>query len=132
VSRLAEVKWLGAGKLIARLTGLAGALDPSAAAGVKKIAYKIKDTAQGLVRVDTASLQKSIRVGTYAKPAGHIHSIRVTAGGFVTNPKTKKIVDYAIHQELGTSKMEGQPYMAPAVKKHGPELTKVLKDGISK
>lgn len=127
---MAEVEFLGADKLIARLTRLAGALDPAAADGVKKVAYKIKDSAQGRVRVDTASLQKSIRVGASAKPAGHVHTIRVTAGGYVTNPKTGKIVGYAIEQELGTSRMIGQPYMGPSVAEHGPELTKFIKDGI--
>jgi HK97 gp10 family phage protein len=130
VEILALVEFLGSGKLIARLARLAGALDPAAAEGIKRVAYKIKDTAQVLVRVDTASLQKSIRVGVYAREAGRVHSIRVTAGGYVTNPKTGKVVDYAADQEYGTSKMSAQPYMGPAVAKHGPEIPKIIKEGI--
>lgn len=124
---MAEVEFLGADKLIARLIKLAVTVDPASVKGVKKVAYKIKDTARALVRVDTGTLQKSIRVGSYAMPAKHVHSIRVTAGGYVKNPKTGKIVDYAVPQEFGTSKMLGQPYMGPAVERHGPELTREIR-----
>jgi len=40
-------------------------------------------------------LKKSGRVGSYARPAKHVFSIRVTFGGYVTNPNTKRKVDYA-------------------------------------
>jgi HK97 gp10 family phage protein len=127
---MASVEFQGAGRLIARLARFDPAVDSAAASGVKEVAGKIRDSARAKVRKDTRSLEKSIRVGEYARPAGDIHSIRVTAGGYIKNPKTGRIVDYAVHQELGTSKMAGQPYVGPAVQEHSRELTKAIKKGI--
>ena len=63
--------------------------------------------AKSYVRVKTGSLMQSIRkergVSTDKRKV-----VRVRAGGYVTNPKTGKIVDYAIHQE------HYHPYMKPA------------------
>ena len=59
--------------------------------------------AQGRVRVDTATLQGSIR----KEQSGKI--VRVLAGGFqFINPKTNRHCDYAIHVE------HISPYMQPA------------------
>jgi len=59
--------------------------------------------AQGRVRVDTATLQGSIR----KEQSGKI--VRVLAGGFqFINPKTNRHCDYAIHVERIS------PYMQPA------------------
>jgi len=64
--------------------------------------------AQILVRVDTGSLRDSIRIERVA-PSYHLHRVvRVRAGGYVTNPKTGKIVNYAAIQEMK------HPYMRPA------------------
>lgn len=67
----------------------------------------MKGIAQVLVRVDTGSLRDSIR-----KERGGIGKnwrvVRVRAGGHVTNPKTGKIVNYALIQEMKS------PYMRPA------------------
>lgn len=58
--------------------------------------------AKELVRVDTGTLQKTIR----KERTGDI--IRVRAGGFYVNPKTHKKCDYALIIELQ------YPYMKPA------------------
>lgn len=64
--------------------------------------------AQTLVNVDTGSLRDSIRIERVAPSHHHHRVVRVRAGGYVTNPKTRKIVDYAAIQEMK------HPYMRPA------------------
>jgi len=70
-------------------------------------AYMMKGIAQILVRVDTGSLRDSIRVERGGS-GQHWRVIRVRAGGYVTNPKTGKIVNYAAIVE------RKYPYMRPA------------------
>ena len=68
----------------------------------------MKGLAQVNVRVDTGSLRDSIRIERTA-PTHHLHRmVRVRAGGYVTNPRTKKIVDYAAIVE------HKWPFMRPA------------------
>lgn len=68
----------------------------------------MKGLAQVNVRVDTGSLRDSIRIERVA-PTYHLHRmVRVRAGGYVTNPVTHKIVDYAAIVEMK------YPYMRPA------------------
>lgn len=68
----------------------------------------MKGLAQVGVRVDTGSLRDSIRIERTA-PTHHLHKmVRVRAGGYVTNPKTGKIVDYAAIVE------SRYPFMRPA------------------
>lgn len=76
-------------------------------------AQLMKGYAQVYVPVDTGSLRDSIRVergGT----SEHWRRVRVRAGGYKINPKSRKIVDYAVEVEYGTSKQVAQPYMRPA------------------
>lgn len=128
---MAEVELLGADRLIARCHNFADDLDPVSAKAVLKVAGMVRDTARSVVRVDTASLQKSIRTGQIAKPAGHTVSVRVTAGGYIVNPKTGKLVDYAVLVHDGTSRMAPNPYMALAVEVHRMALAKAILWGIS-
>ena len=67
----------------------------------------MKAYAQVNVRVDTGSLRDSIRLerGGVGK---HWRVVRVRAGGYVTNPKTGRIVNYAAVVE------RKYPYMRPA------------------
>jgi HK97 gp10 family phage protein len=125
---VAEVEILGEDRLIARLAQFEESLDFGAEAGVKSVAEKIRDRAKELVQVDTGALQRSIRVGIYSRPAGHVHSIRVTAGGYERNPKTGRIVDYAVYQERGTSRMKAQPYLGPAYQAFKDDLAKEIKE----
>lgn len=78
-------------------------LEPELERDLIDAARFIKTLAQAYVRVDTGSLQESIRVEHIRRLA-----VRVRAGGYVTNPKTKKLVDYAIYVE------ERFPFMRPA------------------
>jgi hypothetical protein len=63
--------------------------------------------AKSYVRVETGSLQKSIRKER-GSSSQHRTVVRVRAGGYVINPKTGKLVNYAVHQE------HYHPYMRPA------------------
>lgn len=67
----------------------------------------MKGLAQSYVRVDTGALRDSIR-----KERGGIGKrwrvVRVRAGGYVTNPKTGRLVDYATIVETKF------PFMRPA------------------
>jgi len=81
----------------------------------------MKGYAQVNVRVDTGSLRDSIRIERTA-PTHHLHRmVRVRAGGYVTNPKTGKIVDYAaiIEQRF--------PYMRPAFDAIRSDLGELIK-----
>jgi len=67
----------------------------------------MKGLAQVFVRVDTGSLRDSIRIesGGVGK---HWRQVKVRAGGYVTNPKTGRVVNYA---GIVESKY---PFMRPA------------------
>lgn len=71
-------------------------------------AHLITGLAQVLAPVDTGSLRDSIRVERGG--AGlHWRQVSVRAGGYVTNPKTGRKVDYAVYVEAR------YPFMLPAV-----------------
>jgi hypothetical protein len=67
----------------------------------------MKGLAQVYVDVDTGSLRDSIRIER-GGIGQHWREVRVRAGGYITNPKTGKLVDYAIHVEAR------HPFMLPA------------------
>ena len=82
-------------------------------------AQLIVGLAQIRVRVDTGSLRDSIRVerggeGQYWK------RVRVRAGGYIVNPDTGKLVDYAGHVE------KKYPYLRPSIL----EVLPQMRDGI--
>ena len=70
-------------------------------------AHVMAGLAQALVRVDTGSLRDSIRVERGGKGRGWA-VVRVRAGGYVINPRTGRLVDYAGIVE------QRYPYMRPA------------------
>lgn len=63
-------------------------------------AHVMAGLAQVYCPVDTGSLRDSIRV----EHAGN--QVRVRAGGYITNPKTGRLVDYANIQEQRTQFMQ--------------------------
>lgn len=73
----------------------------------------IRDLAKALCPVDTGSLRASGRLEVISK-SGIIHQIGIRFGGYITNPKTSRIVDYAAAVETGTSRTPAQPYLRPA------------------
>jgi len=92
-------------------------IDPAAVRVLKAVAEDVKEEARELVPVDTGALRASIRLITTAKVAGNITRVGVRAGGFVINPKTGKLVDYAIPIEFGWSKKAPQGFLIPAASK---------------
>jgi len=64
-------------------------------------AHLIVGLAQVYVPVDTGSLRDSIRVERGGEGL-HWRQVKVRAGGYVTNPKTGKLVNYAVYQEERT------------------------------
>ncbi|MFQ6094866.1 MAG: HK97-gp10 family putative phage morphogenesis protein [Candidatus Bathyarchaeia archaeon] len=122
-----KAELLGADRLIARLGRASDSLDPQTVEGLIDAADRIVQDAKAMVRVDTGSLQKSIRRQHHVS-RGHIHGIAVTAGGYIINPKTGRIVDYAHHLEYGTSRTLAYPFMQPALERNRAFLVQVLKD----
>ena len=121
-----KVELLGADRLIARLRKASESLNPKTVQGLIEVADRIVNDAKATVRVDTGSLQKSIRKQHHVSQ-GHIHNIAVSAGGYVTNPKTGRIVDYAHFLEYGTSRMPAYPFLMPALEMNRPSLRLVLR-----
>lgn len=78
-----------------------------AAAAVTKALHDIEGQAKQLVRVDTRNLKNAISVENDGDFAGTV------------GPRD---VDYALHQEYGTYKMSGKPYMRPSAEIVGPQF----------
>lgn len=74
----------------------------------------MRDEAKRIVPVDTGSLQQSIRTRSWAGMKGYTQWVGFSAGGYITNPKTQRKVDYMRYVEYGTSRGRAQPYMRPA------------------
>ena len=121
-----KVELLGADRLITRLGRASEGIDPETLYGLNQVADRIVEDAKATVRVSTGSLQKSIRKQHHVSQ-GHIHSTGVSVGGYIINPKTGRIVDYARYLEYGTSKMPPYPYLAPALERNRPFLVFVLR-----
>ena len=83
-------------------------------------AQLIKGLAQVRVRVDTGSLRDSIRVERGGK-GKHWRRVRVRAGGYITNPDTGRLVDYAGYVE------SKYPYLRPAVDEVMPQIREGLR-----
>lgn len=121
----------GKNKLMARLANLQSkVLDKAAETSVRQVAVNIRDDAKRVCPVDTGSLRKSIRLQVQARPKKNVHKIGVSAGGYVTNPKSGEKVNYASHVEYGTSRQRPQPFLRPAIERHKKELLKIAGDEI--
>lgn len=79
------------------LQRIAGQLDPRAAQVIKIAAMETEDGAKQNAPVDTGALKASI----YTKLSGLSAEIGAS-------------VEYAIYQELGTSKMAAHPFLIPS------------------
>ena len=86
-----------------------------AAVAVRKTAKDIEKTAKQLAPVDTGFLRGGI--GT--------SDLRSTTEN---NPEAevRATANYAVYQELGTSRMAAQPFMRPAADKHEPAFLKAM------
>lgn len=94
------------------------AVNAAADEATQAVCNEITDLAKKLVPVDTGSLRRSIRKERGKGAGGGLYSEwRVRAGGYVRNPKTGRLVDYASYVEYGTSHMYPRPFMRPAVRR---------------
>lgn len=104
-------------------------INPAAARVLKAVAEDVKKEAKELVPVDTGALKASIRLIVTAARAGNVTRVGVRAGGYEVNPKTGKLVDYAVSVEFGTSRQMPQPYLVPAVsRKAVPIMRRLLRE----
>jgi len=87
---------------------------------ILEVARLMAGLAQVHVRVDTGSLRDSIRVERGGRTM-HWRQVRVRAGGYVTNPRTGKIVDYAVVVEAKF------PYMRPAWDEVRPQAEAIIR-----
>lgn len=121
----------GVEKVKRNFMALTEGMNPAAARVLKDVAEDVKKEAKELVPVDTGALRDSIRLIVTAKTAGNITRVGVRAGGFEINPKTGKLVDYAIPVEFGTSRQTPQPYLIPAAQRKAVPIMRGLLKGLN-
>jgi hypothetical protein len=92
-------------------------------------AHLIVGLAQVYCPIDTGSLRDSIRVERGGHSL-HWREIRVRAGGYVTNPKTMRRVDYAAYQEYGTRYIYGNLFLTRAVEEVKPTIAEMIKANV--
>lgn len=92
-------------------------------------AHLIVALAQVYAPVETGALRDSIRVerGGVGK---NWREVRVRAGGYVTNPKTGRLVDYARFQEEGTKYLAGVFFLAQAVAEVKPTIDSMIQNKV--
>jgi HK97 gp10 family phage protein len=106
----------GGAELQRNLSRLAGAERRRAQQDGLEAGARIVETyAKLLVPVDTGTLKGSIMVD------------EVTPIQAIIAPHT----DYAEHVEFGTSRMEAQPYMRPALDEHENEIVQAVRDTVA-
>lgn len=96
-------------KLAADLGEASAKVTPRAELVVRKVALDIEATAKTIVPVDTGNLKNSIG----SEIDGLTAEISATT-------------DYSDYIEFGTSRMNAQPYMGPALDEHAPTFEKAL------
>jgi len=117
VSLRLEVTWEGLDGLRAYLEQtIPRAMKESAGYALDGAADDGVDRAKQLVPVDTGALQRSIRKERIAQSAGNVLGTGIGAGGYVRNPRTGRLVDYAASVEYGTSRSRPRPYLRPALR----------------
>ena len=120
----------GVAKVNRVFTILRREIDPIVVDALRLIAKDVKEEAKLLVPVDTGALRRSIRVTSTAKTSGRVTRVGVRAGGYEVNPKTGRLVDYALPVEFGSSRQAPQGYLIPAVSKKAVPLMRLLFKGI--
>ena len=105
-----ELRKLGAD--LGAIPKTAGALAQTV---VKKTAKNIEATAKTLAPVDTGFLRSSIKTSDLRSVSQDSPAAEVRAGA-----------NYAVYQELGTSRMAPQPFMNPAADRHEPAFMQAM------
>jgi len=102
------------------IAAIPNALLEGAAEAILEAAYLVLGIAQVRVRVKTGSLRDSGRVERGGQGM-HWRQVRVRFGGYVTNPDTGKLVDYAAVVEAK------YPYLRPAVEEVRPQIETIIR-----
>ncbi|MBB3041220.1 HK97-gp10 family putative phage morphogenesis protein [Nocardioides soli] len=92
-----------------RIAGAGPAVQAGARTALTRTAYAIEGDAKVLCPVDTGNLMGSISTDVDG-----------------TTAEIGPTSDYGIYVELGTSRMAGQPFMAPAFERRVPEYVDAL------
>lgn len=87
---------------------------------ILEVAHLMAGLAQVHVRVDTGSLRDSIRIERGGKTM-HWRQVKVRAGGYIINPRTGKLVNYAGAVEAK------YPYMKPAWEEVRPQVDEIIR-----
>lgn len=93
----------------AKFRALAQVLPTRAETVVRKVAIDSRADAQALAPVDTGNLRNSITAGPAPEHGGTTIAYEVVAR-----------TNYALFVENGTSRMEPQPFMGPALERNAP------------
>ena len=121
-----ELKWEGVSTIDRYIASvIPGIIKDSELAALDRAADKAKEAAKQLCPVGTpestgisgyvgGSLRDSIRKEK-AVSEGEVVYVGIRAGGYVTNPNTGRLVDYALYVEYGTSRMQPRPFIRPAL-----------------
>lgn len=99
-----------------RLNQLINQINPNSEAFIKAIGFQIEALAKMKAPIDTGALRNSIYTATTTSNNPPLQAEEV-----LPNPPKQSVyvgpsVEYAIYQELGTSVMEAQPFMIPALR----------------
>ena len=86
---------------------------------IMEVAYLVLGLAQVHVRVDTGSLRDSGRIEKGGQGM-HWRQVKVRFGGYVVNPKTNRLVDYAAIVEAK------YPYLKPAWREAEAEAIQII------
>ena len=125
------VEVIGGDRVKAVLRRVIDGMDEKVSAALREVAEVIKEDAKTLCPVDTGSLRASIRREAVARPAGDIWEVGVRAGGYVTNPKTRRKVDYAKYVEFGTSRTRPKPFLRPATLSNRVKIEDAIRRAVS-
>ena len=86
-------------------------------------AHLMVGLAQVYCPVETGSLRDTIRVERGGEGLNW-RQVKVRAGGYITNPKSGRIVNYAVYVE------SQQPFMQPAFDEVKPTIAEMLRAGV--
>lgn len=97
-----EVRFVGPAAIVAR--------------GVEVLEAAMRQSAETLA--SSAQSKAPVRTGTL-RASIHVDGVQTEGNGVTATVKTGgEASEYAVFQELGTSKMAAQPFMTPAVAEH--------------
>ena len=122
--------------LIAHDDEVLEALELAKSAALEAIGAKAAGYAFMLSPADTGRLRNSLtwatketegRTFSYSDDEGVQYSYEIGNGVEKDSVYVGTNVEYAIYQEMGTSKIDAQPYLKPAVENHREEYVRIAK-----